>query len=578
VTTAVQITIGKSHELFGWFHPPVEPRRECAVVLVSPIGIEASRVYRTYRHLAKRLADAGFPVARFDHCGSGNSAGDEKDGDGIRALLNGISSAIEEALAQSGASKYAMFGVRMGGTLAALAAAEGRIASSVVLWTPCLSGAAFVREMQTIARASSAGSRLGTAKASCLELSPEVVDGLSNVDLGHLRRNPARDVLLVTRSERARTEEQIAEVLRSLGCHVETVRLSGFLAMMRDAHESVVPENVLDATVTWLSERHPERRRAYDTRTRTNNATLEIRERGLISSTEVAVRFGEDKHLFGIVTRPISKGGGNSTIGVLFTSVGAIHHVGPGRLHVSLARQLAKVGVPALRFDLAGLGDSLPSRGAVENRLYAPDAVSDVQSAMSCLEAASGVSRFVVVGVCAGGHAAYHAAVLDRRVCALIAVNVPSFKWPPDSNVEQAIRETVHSKSYYGSRCFRKDVWRRLLRGEVHVRAIAHGLGRHWTRSARVRVSQVRTMFGAGQRSPFVEELLTMCDRGVKVILAYGEDEASVDELRLEIGMSLRLKRHPNLTIQTVAGIDHAFANGHAALLGFVTKSIGDIR
>jgi alpha/beta superfamily hydrolase len=64
---------------FGWFHPPQGEWRRTGVVLCNPIGDDLVRAHRPLRHLAERLASAGFAVLRFDFDGTGHSAGSERD-------------------------------------------------------------------------------------------------------------------------------------------------------------------------------------------------------------------------------------------------------------------------------------------------------------------------------------------------------------------------------------------------------------------------------------------------------------------------------------------------------------------
>ena len=54
------------HALFGFFHPAVGVSRATGVVLCPPVGADLVRAHRALRHLAERLARAGFDVLRFD--------------------------------------------------------------------------------------------------------------------------------------------------------------------------------------------------------------------------------------------------------------------------------------------------------------------------------------------------------------------------------------------------------------------------------------------------------------------------------------------------------------------------------
>ena len=70
---------------------------------------------------------------------------------------------------------------------------------------------------------------------------------------------------------------------------------------------------------------------------------------------------GKRRSLVGIVTdnetfSPHQK----RKTGAVLLNAGLIHHIGPNRIYVKLARQIAALGIVALRFDLSGIGDSLP--------------------------------------------------------------------------------------------------------------------------------------------------------------------------------------------------------------------------
>ena len=71
--------------------------------------------------------------------------------------------------------------------------------------------------------------------------------------------------------------------------------------------------------------------------------------------SERVVEFGDGVQLSGVVTEP--SGPARST-GVLLLGAGLLHRVGPARLHVELARALAAAGLPVLRFDYSGIGES----------------------------------------------------------------------------------------------------------------------------------------------------------------------------------------------------------------------------
>jgi uncharacterized protein len=139
---------GGGRQLLGALHHPQRLRpRATAVLLCNPFGEEASRAHRTFRVLATQLERAGFPTLRFDYSGTGDSQGEGADAT-IEAWLGDIAAAAARLREASGAARIAIAGLRLGATLAAMAAARGDVRPRhLVLWDPVVDGAAYLREL-----------------------------------------------------------------------------------------------------------------------------------------------------------------------------------------------------------------------------------------------------------------------------------------------------------------------------------------------------------------------------------------------------------------------------------------------
>lgn len=117
------------------------------MLLCNPFGEEASRAHRTLRVLATQLERAGYAALRFDYSGTGDSLGESEAGT-VDAWVADIGEAAERLRAQSGAARLAVIGLRFGATLAALAAARGRIKPRhLLMWDPVLDGPAYLRDL-----------------------------------------------------------------------------------------------------------------------------------------------------------------------------------------------------------------------------------------------------------------------------------------------------------------------------------------------------------------------------------------------------------------------------------------------
>lgn len=115
----------------------------------------------------------------------------------------------------------------------------------------------------------------------------------------------------------------------------------------------------------------------------------------------------------------------------VFLTAGLLHHVGPTRLHVEMARALADIGVPGLRFDLSGVGDSETSS---LGGYFMDRSVQEVVQCMDFAQKQYGHDRFVLFGLCSGADDALAAALKDSRVAGIVLLNgyaYPAglFKW-----------------------------------------------------------------------------------------------------------------------------------------------------
>lgn len=133
--------------LFGVYHPPRTVRaRHSGVVLCYPFGQEYMRAHRAFRQLAFLLSGAGFHVMRFDYSGTGDSAGDGTSGT-LAHWIEDARSAADELKDTAELSRVSFVGLRLGATVAALAATWRSDVDEVVLWEPSVSGAAYAAEL-----------------------------------------------------------------------------------------------------------------------------------------------------------------------------------------------------------------------------------------------------------------------------------------------------------------------------------------------------------------------------------------------------------------------------------------------
>ena len=138
---------------------------------------------------------------------------------------------------------------------------------------------------------------------------------------------------------------------------------------------------------------------------------------------EIPVLFGPDRSLVGVVSTPMEEGR-MAPVACLMLNMGANYRVGPHRINVKLARQMARQGVSSIRFDLAGLGDSGPPSGSNH---FMTQVVLDVQAAMNLVETMLGIRRFIVIGLCSGAANGMATAMADPRIVGLLMFDAYAF-------------------------------------------------------------------------------------------------------------------------------------------------------
>jgi len=137
---------------------------------------------------------------------------------------------------------------------------------------------------------------------------------------------------------------------------------------------------------------------------------------------ENIVTFGSNRSLVGVITDPAETPADANRPTFVFSNSGVIHRVGPNRIYVKLARDLASLGFRVLRFDLSGIGDSKTRQ---DNTPYPQSAVEETRQAMDYLATTFGAERFIVSGICSGAGIALQTARCDDRVCGVVAINNP---------------------------------------------------------------------------------------------------------------------------------------------------------
>ncbi len=245
--------------LFGCYHEPSPGQlRQCGVLVCQPVGHEYVNSHRALRQLAVRLSEAGFPVLRFDYYGCGDSSGNTEDASMLQ-WLEDVSAALSELRRRTGLFQVCVVGLRLGGTLAALVAAEQGGIESMVLWDPVVDGRRYLEELRSLQKEMLRfrPRQRCDQKANChteilgFPLSHHLITELENVNLIVIARKFTGNILVV-QSSSLTSDNRSGDCLGPSATHFECQRVDAPQIWLPNADGSLlVPAQVLQAVVGW---------------------------------------------------------------------------------------------------------------------------------------------------------------------------------------------------------------------------------------------------------------------------------------------------------------------------------------
>ncbi len=584
--------------VFAVLHEPPAgtARTGTGVVLCPPFGWDELCTHRSLRAWADVLAAAGHPALRFDLPGTGDSGGSPFDPGRLAAWTEAVAAAAEWLCASQECERIVAIGLGLGGMLALRALADGAPIDDLVLWSVPARGSLLLREMRAFAQmAASETGEAGQADPPALHdgalevagfvLSAETVAELEALDLTTrpLPRPARRRVLLLGRDTLA-PDRRLRAYFEAAGAALTTADGPGYGRLVTHPQFAETPHEVFAHTLSWLAE--PPLAET-DTDTDTDTATdggapaprrVASADHADLCVGEVTVRetpFEFDYHgrrLAGVLAQPASPAS-DAVICAVLLNAGAVRRIGPNRMWVEAARRWAARGVPTLRLDAVGLGDSDGDERLYQrtSEFYRDEIAEQVLAALDELESRGLPGAFLIGGLCSGAYWGFHAALADERVRGLILVNLWSFVWSEEIAVARDARRA--------RTLLRSGAWREVAR-------IAIGEGR----IGRMVRTKLRSVVGAARRdedtlaalSDAIDDALgQLRDRQVQTLLLLSLGEPLSEDLE-EDGRIERLAEWPNLRLERIPLEDHIFRpvwaqrHVHSALDEALTRTLLD--
>lgn len=566
----------KEGPLAAWLHLPAEGARGGQLaVLCYPIGFEYTHAYRTLRRLADGLAAKGVMVLRFDYQGSGNSPGDTERADLANRWMRDIENVVGFGRSELGATRVTLVGLRLGGLLAA-AVAKSTDADALVLWSPIVKGRRYMREWQALARVGGPTDE-DVLEAGGFVLPQDAATEIGALGLDSVDMPEGLEVLWVKRDDLP--EKDVSEVLGERVSSFDAIATEGFADMIAEPHFTEIPHSTVAAIAAWTT-----RESAEEGAGKRSHADAGRFERTRIDADtgirEQLVTVTAEHPLFGVLTSPATGAAPDAPL-LLLLNAGSVHTVGPNRIYVEIARELARQGVPSLRLDLRNLGDSLQDPGPDENHPYPDTAVADAMAAIAWA-GEHHTGRIVVGGICSGAFTAYQTAVSapDSGATEYLPINPLTFEWregmslatPPPGQV--AARET----QYYRSAVRDPARWKKLARGQVDFRAIGTFIGRRFVDRVRAGASDLMAVLGVDRPSELARDLEHVVDGGRRITFVFSSSDPGLELLNSCAGRTVRkLALRDGLQLDVVPAADHTFSrrSWRRALIELLIRRLG---
>ncbi len=543
-----------SSALYGVLHMPApQTAHDRGVVICAPLGYENVVHYRNLAVLARHLAEAGHPVLRFDWPAVGDSAGNETDPDLVARWIESITVAARTLRHLADVDAVDVVGLRIGATLAAVAAARGAEISDLVLWAPFTTGASYLREMRAFHRLAELENREPTAQpdrgeeVSGFLLSRDTIDDLLALDLLQTTIPSAAGRRILIAGRDGLPDRKLVDHLSAQGTQVDTDAFEEMRVIGLRWNDVEIPTATFESIATWLRKGAPAAESVVEPETTSRHV---LGESHVLD--HVLVLGGERARRVAVLSLPETSRGTQLDSWVVFPTTGHTRRIGPNRMWTSFARYWAAQGMPSARIDVLGAGDSDGPDVERLGAMYADDVQADVHALLAELRERYGAKRFATVGLCSGGYTGLYAALEEPDVAGVVLVNPQTLLW-------NAAEASISPASDVTRSLLSATRWKLLLRGEVLPHRVTNIVVRAFAVRTRQRIARALSGLtgrtetaGARIRKTFAQ----LAGRGCSIVFVYSDGDPGVAYAERHLGGP---PNGPGIRVEIVPGPDHTF-------------------
>lgn len=517
---------------------------------------EGLLAYCSLRMLGEDLAAAGYPTLRFDYPATGNSldADLNQGGSHWTAWQRSIETAIDWLKGVSGAERVVLCGVRTGGALAALVAERRGDVAGLLLFEPVVVGRTHVRQLilEADLQRGQPMPREEGLEIREMNFTAATVAHMAAFDLRKVALPAGLPAAIFARAGSKPTDE-CARAWSERGANATRHGFDGLLPLLQ--HDLLDENRLADFTrpLAWLKATLPATSTAGGTEGAIHPGVAALQPPGCF---DTPLKFGPDGRLFGILCRPER---GSTEDMVLIPNGGRDPSFGAARQNIVLARRLAQAGIASFRFDFAGLGDSIgpPGKERVFPHAFT-DRTADTRAAVDAM-AELGFSRFSMHGLCLGAYHAFHGALAEPRVTALMLINLPLFTVPASNALGQLEQRGLSARFYLG-KLLRPSAWGHLLSGRSNLPALKRAAVFHFRRHTIGRLQALAQRLGLVSSQSFAHHAMhELARRGVRTLYLFSDGETDIEAFAAEFGADgSGLRPYPGAEMHIVPGMDHS--------------------
>jgi dienelactone hydrolase len=488
-------------------------------------------------------------------------------------------------LAQTtGCERIVAIGIGLGGMVAWHAAANGAPIDDLLLWSVPARGSVLVRELTAFARIGGGSPHAvvdppsddGALEVGGSVLSAETLAALQQLDLSTLElpNAAARRVLLLGR-DTLPVDRHLLAALERGGADVTPAAGVGFGAMMNSPEAAQAPLEVFAQSIAWLAAGAGSSAAAPKPNSKHSVGDSDHLElpvgRPIGRETPLEIDF-RGQRMRGVLVEPITHSSSRLPICAVLLNDGASRRIGPNRMWVEAARRWVAIGVPTLRLDVLGIGESDGDETQFRSvdALYRDEVTEQVLTALGALDQRGVADHFFLAGLCSGAYWSFHAARADERVGAIVLINLWSFFWNTD------LKRSRHAEHAL-----------RLLRagklGELRRFAFGAGTTRRALNALAHYARRLLPRRGAGEATNEVDQAFTeLHARDVRTLLLLSAEE----QLELDLIATGRIDdedRWPGVALERIPTAQHHFGAPpaqrfvHAALDRALELAVNDV-